>query len=210
MIEQTALTLLGTILTVAIGTVSTFASNYFKESTNAKKAKTLAHIAAATEAQINAKKGLAYDAVLFAEDAWGAVGGNKKLEEAVKWAVHEADSRGITDITSDGIEGLIRTKFQELKTKLKTDIPAVETTTPVTTPADKTEQVVTPAATTPTAQTDSASTISAAATPASTDAIAAAATAAHDAISTLQAAAAAATTTTTDLTPTTATPAATA
>lgn len=189
MTEQTFLNLLGTILTAAVSGLIAFMSSYFKSAKNVKVNEAIVHAANAAETQIKAKKGLAYDAMMFAKDAWANADGNEKLAAAVEWAVKEANNRGL-NVTTDGIEGLIRSEYQTLKANLQTAIPAdtapaavvSEATTPVAQAVETTLATDTASAT-PTEQATSTT-----AAPTAADTITAAVTAANNAVSALQAA----------------------
>ncbi|WEG14172.1 phage holin, LLH family [Pullulanibacillus sp. KACC 23026] len=67
--------------------------------------------------QIQQKKGIAYDAVHWAEDKFKQLGGPDKLSKAVDWAVTEAKKLGI-DTSKQELEDKIRVAFTEFEPQL--------------------------------------------------------------------------------------------
>jgi hypothetical protein len=127
--EQVFLDLIGSILTVIFGVIAGFISNYFKEAKNVKQAEAVAKTVETAETQLQSKRGLAYDAVRFAEDAFKEAGGKYKLAKAINWAVDAGKAHGM-DITADGIEGFVRSQYNVLKSDLQKVVPGVDDSTP--------------------------------------------------------------------------------
>jgi hypothetical protein len=147
--EQIFLNLVGSVLTIIFGVLSGFVSNYFKEAKNVKQAEVVAKVVDTAEAQIQSKRGLAYDAVMFVEDAFKDAGGEYKLARAINWAINAGKAHGL-ELTADGIEGFVRSQYNELKVDLAKVVPgAYDVTTPASglTPVDADSEPVAPAVT---------------------------------------------------------------
>lgn len=73
------------------------------------------------------KRGLAKEAVEFAEETYKALGGPKKFEKAVDYFVKHLPKRTQKKITSDRVEGLIQAAVNELRAeggKIAADVDA--------------------------------------------------------------------------------------
>jgi len=127
--EQVFLNLVGSILTIIFGVIAGFVGNYFKEAKNTKKAEAVAKVVDTAEAQLQSKRGLAYDAVRFAEDAFKELSGMEKLKKAITWAVNEGKAHGM-DISADSIEGFVRSQYNVLKSDLQKVVPGADDSTP--------------------------------------------------------------------------------
>jgi hypothetical protein len=128
--EQIFLNLVGSVLTIIFGVLSGFVSNYFKEAKNVKQAEVVAKVVDTAEAQIQSKRGLAYDAVMFVEDAFQDAGGEYILARAINWAINAGKAHGL-ELTADGIEGFVRAQYNELKVDLAKVVPGADNSTPV-------------------------------------------------------------------------------
>lgn len=64
--------------------------------------------------QVHQKKGIAYDAVRFAQDAFKSLGGPEKLQKGVEWALNKGKSIGI-NLTKQQWEEELRIAYQEIQ-----------------------------------------------------------------------------------------------
>jgi hypothetical protein len=99
----------------------------------------VAKVVDTAEAQIQSKRGLAYDAVMFVEDAFKDAGGEYKLARAINWAINAGKVHGL-ELTADGIEGFIRSQYNELKVDLAKVVPGAYG---ITAPASDPSPVIT-------------------------------------------------------------------
>jgi hypothetical protein len=76
---------------------------------------------------LQAKSGLAADAVKFAEDAFTELGGAEKLENAKKNLIGRLNQYGI-GVTEDEADVLVRAAYQTAKTAFSTEVAKAATT----------------------------------------------------------------------------------
>jgi len=120
--EQVFLNFVGSILTLIFGILAGFVGNYFKEAKNVKQVEAVAKVVDIAEAQIQSKRGLAYDAVMFVEDAYKSLNGKDKLAKAINWAVDAGQAHGL-NLTAAGIEGFVRAQYNVMKLDLQKVVP---------------------------------------------------------------------------------------
>lgn len=79
------------------------------------------------EQELKQKKGLAYDAVRFAEDAFSKVSGETKFKHAAQWMSNQAKALGLS-ITESEVEGLIKSAYADLTGAFTKDVKKAKPT----------------------------------------------------------------------------------
>jgi hypothetical protein len=106
-----------TIVVAFLGFVARHVEPYLKAKIGEKNLSNIEKKLGIAEQQIKQKKGIAYDAVRFAEDAFKNLGGADKLSKAVDWALKEALTLGL-NVSKPQLEDAIRIAYTELKPQL--------------------------------------------------------------------------------------------
>lgn len=110
-----------TIVVALLGFMGRHLGPFLKEKVGEKRLSNVAKNLEIAEQQVQQKKGLAYDAVLWAEDAFKNSGGQEKLSKAINWAMNQANKVGIK-ATKQELEDAIRIAYTDIKPRLPKEV----------------------------------------------------------------------------------------
>jgi hypothetical protein len=105
------------IVVAFFGFVGRHVGPYLKEKVGEKRLTNVAKDLEIAEKQLQQKKGIAYDAVRWAADAFKTLGGLDRLSKAIDWALNEGKKIGV-NATKEQWEAAIRIAYTELKPQL--------------------------------------------------------------------------------------------
>jgi hypothetical protein len=109
------------IVVAPFGIASRHVGPYLKAKVGEKHLSNIEKQLGIAEQQVQQKKGWAYDAVLWAEDALKNLGGQEKLSKAVNWALSQANKLGIK-ATKQELEDVIRIAYTDIKPRLPKEL----------------------------------------------------------------------------------------